>query len=214
MKVHIRCSRLLSLLVLSGTAVPALVGTPSPAADAGGCAVFSAAFGGYQLSASFALDAERHAVISPPACLRAGDLLSIRPLRLNPDEYLVLQKCNRADCTQAKVVRAWNSAGYMGPYPVLTDTIFIEEGVRYLLWMQRVHVPGQGIFSLIERDGPPLVFRPAGMLTAYGDSQRALRAALDRGPEPVKKATQEGSTFVATFEGGSVVRMKALRPGQ
>jgi len=203
--LHIRLVvELLYLLALSSTC----------AAAASECATFSAAPGGYQLSAAFAVDAIKHAVISPPACLRAGDLLSIRPFRLNADEYLVLQKCNSTDCTQAEVIRAWNSSGYMGPYPVLTHKIPIEEGARYLLWMQHVRVAGQGSFTLIERDGPPLVFRPVGALTAYGYVRSALQAALARGPAPVKKAVQERSTFVATFEGGSVVRMQALRPGQ
>lgn len=47
--------------------------------------------GGYQILNQFMVDPERHAVISLPADTHAGDLLRIRPLRLNADEYLVLQ---------------------------------------------------------------------------------------------------------------------------
>lgn len=185
---------------------------PSAAAPQGGCPGFSGTQGGYQVSAAFLVDTERRAVISPPECLRAGDLLSIRPLRLNLDEYLVLQKCEPPDCARAEVVRAWNSRGYMGPYPVPQDNIPVRDGARYLLWMARVPLPGNGSFSLIDRYGPPLVFKPQGRLTAFDYVQRALQATRDRGPETVSKTTQEGTAFVATFKGGSVVRMQALRP--
>lgn len=184
----------------------------SAAAPQASCPGFPRTQGGYQVSAAFSVDTERHAVISAPECLRAGDLLSIRPLRLNLDEYLVLQKCQPPDCAKAEVVRAWNSRGYMGPYPVLQDNIPIQDGVRYLLWMEHVPLPGSGSFSLIDRYGPPLVFKPVGRLTAFDYVQRALQAAKDRGPETVSKTAQEDSALVATFEGGSVVRMQALRP--
>jgi hypothetical protein len=178
------------------------------------CLQSSAERGGYEVSTAFSVDGARHNVIMLPKCLRAGDLLSIRPLRLNQDEYLVLQECKKAACAQAQVVRAWNSGGYMGPYPVLNDKIPIDDGARYLLWMQHVPLPGNGSFRLIDRYGPPLVFKPIGALTAYGYAQSALRAARGRGPERVTKTAQEGTAFVATFQGGSVVRMQALRPAR
>jgi hypothetical protein len=192
-----------------------LSGAASASDGAGeGCAAFAGSQGGYQVSAAFTVDAQRQAVVSPPTCLRAGDLLEIRPLRLNPDEYLVLQKCNPTDCSKAEVVRAWNSSGYMGPYPVLSKKIAVEGAVRYLLWMQHVPIPGNRTFSLIDRYGPPLLFKPQGRLTAFSDVQRALEAARERGPEKVSKTAEEDGAFVATFEGGSVVRLQALRPGQ
>jgi hypothetical protein len=184
------------------------------AAPGSDCPRFSAAQGGYQVSTAFSVDRAHHNLIALPRCLRAGDLLSIRPLRLNPDEYLVLQKCKRSACAQAKVVRAWNANGYMGPYPVLTDKIPIEDGARYLLWMQHVPMPGDGTFRLIDRNGPPLVFKPAGLLTAHGYAQSALEAAKKRGPERITNTVHKGTALVATFQGGSVVRMQALRPGK
>lgn len=178
------------------------------------CPQFSGEQGGYQVATVFSVDGAPHNVITVPKCLRAGDLLSIRPLRLNPDEYLVLQECKRSACSRAQIVRAWNSSGYMGPYPVLTDKIPIEDGARYLLWMQHVPLPGNGSFRLIERYGPPLVFKPAGALTAYGYARSALQNARKRGPERITKTAQAGTEFVVTFQGGSVVRMQALRPGR
>jgi hypothetical protein len=176
------------------------------------CAVFAATSGGYQISTAFDVDAERHAVISPPTCLGNDDLLSIRPLRLNPDDYLILQKCSAQDCSKSEVVRAWNTFGPMGPYPVLTKNIRVERGVRYMLWLQNSPVPGNHTYALIDRYAPPLVFKPVGALT--DSTQRSLKAAAERGPAPVKKSTQRGSDFVVTFKGGSVVWMQALRPEQ
>lgn len=198
---------------LLALALAVAIAARAESAPKAGCANFSKEEGGYRVSAAFSLAGARHNVIAPPACLRAGDLLSIRPLRLNPDEYLVLQKCEASDCAQAEVVRAWNSSGYMGPYPVLTHKVPIQAGARYLLWMQPVPMPGTSSFGLIERYGPPLVFKPLGRLTAYGYAQRALRAATRRGPATITEARREDSTFVATFAGGSVVRIQALRPG-
>ncbi|MGA7540092.1 MAG: hypothetical protein WBW93_15155 [Steroidobacteraceae bacterium] len=190
----------------------AMLAPPAQAAAESGCPRFVAVQGGYAVSAAFSVVGEHHAIIVLPKCLRARDLLSIRPLRLNPDEYLVLQKCKPAACSQAEVVRAWNSSGYMGPYPVLTDKIPVEAGTSYLLWMQHVPIPGTDIFRLIERRGPPLVFKPFGCLTAFPYAQRALQAARKSGPERITNAVRQGGTFVATFQDGSVVRMQALRP--
>jgi len=155
-------------------------------------------------SSAFRIDPDRPGVILPPA----GDLLWIRPLRLNSDEYLILQKCIDADCSKAQVVRAWNAYGYMGPYPVLTNKVWAEPGVRYLLWMQRVPTSGTGSFRLYERDAPPLIFKPAGSRELFYRAD--LKAAQEHGPARITKAQPEGETFVVTFEGGSVVRMQAL----
>jgi hypothetical protein len=150
-------------------------------------------------------------VISPPRCTGGEELLWVRPLRLNSDEYLILQKCTSADCSKAEVVRAWNSSGYMGPYPVLTEMITLKNGARYLLWMQHVPVPGGRSFSEIEREGRPLVFAPVGSLLQIGYAREALAAANARGPTPVQRSEQKDSTYVATFQGGSSVWMRAMR---
>jgi hypothetical protein len=200
------------LLSLSGVApVPGPVAAAAAPEAEGACATFKPGTGGALVSVAFSVDAERHAVISPPQCERGGELLWIRPMRLNPDEYLILQKCVSADCSKAEVVRAWNSYGTMGPYPVLTPKIPLDSGVRYLLWMQRVPVAGNHTFREIEREGRPLVFTPFGSLLELPWAREALEKAASRGPTPVERSEQKDSAYVATFQGGSSVWMRAMR---
>jgi hypothetical protein len=200
---------LISLIAITALALPGVAAAAPGADDA--CETFKPISGGSLASTAFSVDAERHAVISPPRCAAGGELLWIHPLRLNPDEYLILQKCASPDCSQAEVVRAWNNHGTMGPYPVLTPKIPLESGVRYMLWMQRVPVQGNRTFDLIERKGRPLVFAPFGSLLELPWAREALEAAVARGPTPVEHSEQKDSAYVATFEGGSTVWMRAMR---
>ena len=212
MKTH-RSAPLAIVLPLVAAAALALHADASaaPGPD-GACATFKPGSHGSLVSVAFSVDAERHAVISPPQCAERGrELLWIHPLRLNPDEYLILQKCASTDCARAEVVRAWNNQGTMGPYPVLTPKIPLESGVRYLLWMQRVPVPGNRTFKEIERAGRPLVFTPFGSLLELPWAREALAAAAARGPTPVERSEEKDSAFVATFQGGSSVWMRAMR---
>ena len=195
---------LLSVFLLCATRLAASGANPA-GAD------FQGQQGGYLTSSDFKVDPDRPGVIVAPASVRAGDLLRIRPLRLNSDEYLILQKCVDADCSKAQVVRAWNAYGYMGPYPVLTNKVRVQSGVRYMLWLQRVPTKGTGSFKLYERDAPPLTFKPAGSPQLFWVAN--LKAAQEHGPAHIKTAQTEGASFVVTFEGGSVVRMQALRVG-
>jgi hypothetical protein len=125
------------------------------------------------------------------------------------DEYLVLQKCSTADCATAEVVRAWNAAGIMGWYPILSNKVRIEAGASYMLWMQRIPIKGGGAFSLYERDSPPLVFSPSGPARLFAAAN--LKEAQRSGPTPIARSKTEGPAFVATFVGGTVVRMEMLR---
>lgn len=170
---------------------------------------FSSQHGGYQVSTDFTVDAKSHAVISLPGGTRPGDLLSIRPMRLNNDEYLVLQKCLSPDCTEAQVVRAWNASGHMGPDPVTSNKIPIAPDTTYMLWMQRISTKGGNSFSLYEKNSPALVFSPAGSPQIFEASD--LAGARKRGPTRVDRSSKESGAFIAKFEGGSVVRMKLLR---
>jgi hypothetical protein len=170
---------------------------------------FSSEHGGYRVSTDFTVDSKDHGVISLPVGALPGDLLSIRPLRLNNDEYLILQKCNSTDCTEATVVRAWNALGHMGPDPIISNKVPIKAGAHYMLWMQRISTQGGNSFSLYERNSPPLVFRPAGSPQNFLASD--LAGARKRGPTPVDESSKDSGAFIAKFEGGSVVRMKLLR---
>lgn len=172
-------------------------------------APFSQQYGGYLVSTDFSVDAKDHTVISLPVGARPGDLLSIRPLRLNNDEYLILQKCKLPGCTEPQVVRAWNASGHMGPDLVTSNKIPIVRDTTYMLWMQRISTRGGNSFSLYERNSPALVFIPAGSAEAFEASD--LAGARKRGPTPIDRSSQESGVFAAKFEGGSVVRMKLLR---
>lgn len=200
---------ILPLMAITALSLP-MAAAAEPPAD-GACRTFKPGPGGSLISAAFSVDAERHVVISPPQCASGEEVLWIRPLRLNPDEYLILQKCASADCSHAEVVRAWNSYGHMGPYPVLAPQIALESGVRYMLWMQTVPVPGNRTFREIEREGHPLVFAPFGSLLQLPWAREALAAAVARGPTPVERSEQKDSAYVATFRGGSSVWMRAMR---
>ena len=166
-------------------------------------------FGGYLVSTDFSVDSKNHTVISLPPTERRGDLLRIRPLRLNNDEYLILQRCTSQDCSRAQVLRAWNALGHMGPDLVTSNKIPIEPGVRYMLWMQRISTKGGNSFSLYQSSSPPLVFIPEGPAQLFEASD--LRRAREIGPTPVKASSIGGTAFVARFEGGSVVKMQLLR---
>jgi hypothetical protein len=172
-------------------------------------APFSKEYGGYLVSTDFSVDGKDHTVISLPVGARPGDLLSIRPLRLNNDEYLILQTCKLPGCTEAQVVRAWNASGHMGPDLVTSNKIPIARDTTYMLWMQRISTKGGNSFSLYERNSPALVFIPAGSAEIFEASD--LAGARQRGPTPVDRSSQESGVFTAKFEGGSVVRMKLLR---
>jgi hypothetical protein len=98
----------------------------------------------------------------------------------------------------------------MGPYPVISDKVPIEPGFKYMLWMQHISTRGGNSFSLYERSSPPLVFTPAGPAQLFASSD--MKSAREHGPALITKSALEGSAWVATFEGGSVVRMQLLRP--
>jgi hypothetical protein len=168
----------------------------------------SIAYGGYQILAQFNV-APEGTVIRLPSDTAPGDLIWIRPLRLNPDEYLVLQKCAATDCSTGEVVRAWNTAGPMGPLGEINNKLPIKAGMRYMIFMQRIPVRGGGVFPQYKLDSPPLVFSPAGPARLFQASD--VKASREKGLQRVTHTEIRGSEFVATFDGGSVVRLKVLR---
>jgi hypothetical protein len=142
----------------------------------------------------------------PPTATRPGDLLSIRPLRLNGDEYLILQKCTTSDCAEADVVRAWNARGLMSN---VRRKVTIRAGARYMLAMQRNPTKGNQFFTLFADKSTPLEFLLLGPLRlrmspiCRRHERRVLRQSRSQRLTP---------NFLATFEGGSVVRIQLLRP--
>jgi len=195
------------LLALPITATLSALSPIGATAEASSLATETA---GYEVSNAFTIDSQNHSM-SPTEGARTGDLLWIRPLRLNADEYLVLQRCKSADCADAQVVRAWNAYGAMGPLPILSNKIRMDAGATYLIWMQRIAIKGGGTFPKFQSVSAPLTFLPSGSDKLFAAAD--LEGARRRGPTPIAKARQEGRSFVATFQGGSVVRMQMLRAG-
>jgi hypothetical protein len=198
--------------LLPGLVIIATLSVVSPIGAAVETPSFATETAGYKISNAFTIDPKNHSVVSPPEGARAGDLLWIRPLRLNADEYLVLQRCKSADCSDAQVVRAWNAYGAMGPLPILSNKVRMEAGATYMIWMQRIPIKGGGTFPQFKRDSAPLAFAPSGPARLFAAAD--LDGARQRGPTPVAKASQEGRSFITTFQGGSVVRMQMLRAGE
>lgn len=83
-------------------------------------APYASLHGGYVVSGDFKVDPRMPSVIFPAQALVKDDILSIRPLRLSDDEYLVLQECASSDCREASLVRVWNAGGAMTPPPCRT----------------------------------------------------------------------------------------------
>ena len=91
---------LASLVARAQTTLPAVKVT-APA--------YSSQHGGYLISGDFKVDPRMPAVVFPAQALVKDDILSIEPIRLQDNEYLVLQECASADCHQASLVRFWKS---------------------------------------------------------------------------------------------------------
>ncbi len=171
--------------------------------------------GGYVVSGNFKVDPHMPYVVFPARALVKGDILSVRPLRLNDDEYLVLQECAAAHCTRAHLVRVWNYSGALTPVGNSDYRIWIRHENKYFIWLMRLPdisfsdctdcPTGFTQFQLIS---PPLVLIPAGRAAAYH------RIELDDPdnvhPIPVKSYKHEGATFVVTFASGSVVRIRRM----
>jgi len=172
--------------------------------------------GGYVISSDFQVDPKMSAVIFPTVALAEGDLLSVQPLRLADDEYLVLQECASADCTHTQILRVW------GPFGATTgahdpNRLIISHDGKYFLWMAKIEAgpapPEAGLwFKEFEKFGSPLILEPIGLLSAYSKPQ--IEAAQAAGPVRVRAAERQGSSFVATFETGTVVRLKRMRPAE
>jgi hypothetical protein len=172
--------------------------------------------GGYVVSGDFKVDPRMPTVVFPAEALVQDDILSIKPLNLADDEYLVLQECASADCSQARIVRIWNASGETSSVQSNAGRIWIKHENKYFIWLKRIP---QGLvntrcvgcpshFTSFAQVSPPLTIVPNGELAAQGGA--ALVAAQNADPIPVETQTHEGATFVVTFAGGSVVRIRRM----
>lgn len=171
--------------------------------------------GGYVISGNFRIDPRMPNLVFPARALVKDDILSVQPVHLTDDEYLVLQECATSDCSEARLVRVWNADGAATAYGNSENRIWITHENKYWIWLQRLpdlsghECTGCGFhyhrFALLS---PPMTLVPTGQLAA-ATSER-LRVAESRGPVPVQAQLHESSIFVVTFQGGSTVRLKRM----
>ncbi|MEO6690221.1 MAG: hypothetical protein ABIN56_13995 [Dokdonella sp.] len=207
--VHFLCP---ALLCLAFPATQAIAQVILPEVTVNGD-IHDERHGGYVISGDFQVDARMSSVIFPSVALDKGDILSVQPLRLADDEYFVLQECISGDCRRAQVVRVW------GPFGATTEfhdsnRLSIPHDGKYFLWMEQLKPgpapPDVGVwFTQFDTYSPPLVLNPIGRLATYSATQ--IAQAQNAGPVHVKAVEREGSTFVATFATGAVVRIKRMR---
>ena len=171
--------------------------------------------GGYVISSDFRVDPRMPSVVFPAQALQQDDILSIRPVHLNPDEYLVLQECAQADCAQAANVRVWNSAGAVNTYVgANSERIWIKHENKYFIFLKRLPLVtgacgGCGdSFTSFEPLSPPMTLYPSGQAARMMQAKLAEHA--DDPAIPVESQTHEESEYVVRFEGGSTVRIKRM----
>jgi hypothetical protein len=199
-------------LSLFNLAAPAQVNLPGVTVTA---PAYTEHHGGYLISGDFKVDPRMPYVAYPAQALVRDDILSIQPVHLGEDEYLVLQECAVADCREARIVRVWNAGGATGPIRHSENRIWIRHENKYFIWLMRLpEVPvdrscGQcgSYFTTFDPVSPPLTLIPGGALAARG---RAESQAGEQGPLPVRTQAHEGATFVITFAGGSTVRIRRM----
>lgn len=186
---------------------------------------FSSQHGGYLISGDFKVDPRMPTVVFPAQALIKGDILSVEPMSLQDDEYLVLQECASTDCREASIVRFW-TADNIGGEDMRYNRVRITHENKYFLWLKRLpEISGQscgqgwlkfsndttecgGHFTSFQQISPPLVLIPTGDLVAF--HQLALQQAERSDPVRVNQQAHEGSTYVVTYEGGSVVRVQRM----
>ncbi|WP_233842408.1 hypothetical protein [Dyella sp. 2HG41-7] len=172
--------------------------------------------GGYLISGDFQTNPHIPSVVFPAQALVADDLLSVDPVHLADDDYLVVQECASADCSQASIVRVWNAGGAATAFQNDENRILIKHENKYWIWVE--HFPEPSTFGCddcqyhyytrFEPFSPPMVLMPSGELAA--DNKDALLTARTEDHVQVKSQSHEGSTFVVTYDDGSTVRIRRM----
>jgi hypothetical protein len=201
------CALLLPCTLLAQTTLPG-VNVTAPA--------YTSHHGGYLISGDFKTSPHLPSVVFPAQPLVAGDILSVEPVHLADDEYLVLQECATADCQQASIVRVWTANGAVTAVQNSGDRILIQHENKYWLWLKRLPEPPAMAcgpqcgthYNSFAAFSPPMTLVPTGVLAAY--SKDALLVAENQDPVAVAAQDHEGSTFVVTYAGGSTVRIRRM----
>jgi hypothetical protein len=215
---------LLSLSCLVFVSLAASAQTTLPAVNVN-APPYSSQHGGYLISGDFKVDPRMPSVVFPGQALVKDDILSIEPVHLQDNEYLILQECASADCHEASLVRYWSSAD-VGGDNTRHNRVRITHENKYFISLKRLpDVSGQscgqgwlkfdpnatkcgGHFTTFQQISPPLMLIPTGELAAY--HQEVLQKAIQADPVQVAQQTHEGSTYAVTYEGGSTVRVRRM----
>jgi hypothetical protein len=171
--------------------------------------------GGYLISGDFKTDPHIPSVVFPSQALVKDDVLSVEPVYLADTDYLVVQECATADCSMASIVRVWNADGAKTATRNSEDRIQIQHENKYWIWVKRFPEAflagcdncGEH-YNNFEPFSPPMVLVPTGQLAAMNKDQ--LTAARTEDPVQIQSQTHEGSTFVVTYEGGTIVRIRRM----
>ena len=171
--------------------------------------------GGYLISGDFKSDPRIPSVVFPSQPLVKDDVLSVEPVHLADTDYLVVQECATADCSTASIVRVWNADGATTAVRNSEDRIQIQHENKYWIWVKRFPEAllsgcdncGEH-YSNFEPFSPPMVLVPTGQLAAMNKDE--LAAARTQDPVQIESQTHEGSTYVVTYEGGSIVRIRRM----
>jgi hypothetical protein len=171
--------------------------------------------GGYLISGDFKTDPRIPSVVFPSQALVKDDVLSVEPVHLADTDYLVVQECATADCTVASIVRVWNADGAKTAVRNSEDRIQIQHENKYWIWVK--HFPeafsagcdncGEH-YNSFEPFSPPMVLVPSGQLAAMNKDE--LAAARAEEPVQIESQTHDGSTFVVTYDGGTIVRIRRM----
>ncbi len=209
-------------LALATLAVSAQTNLPAVRVTA---PAYSSQHGGYLISGDFKVDPRMPSVVFPAQALVKNDILSIEPVHLQDNEYLVLQECASADCRVASVVRIWNSND-IGGGDARYNRVWITHENKYFIWLKRLpEVSGAscgqgwlrfdpratrcgGHFTTFQQLGPPLMLVPSSTLSAF--HRDALQKAMQQAPVLVAQQRHEGSTYVVIYQGGSTVRISRM----
>jgi hypothetical protein len=209
-----KCLSALAALIVSG-GVAAQTNLPRVTVTA----PYSSQHGGYLISGDFKVDPRMPYVAFPAQALVQDDILSVEPVHLQDNDYLVVQECAVADCSLARIVRVWNAVGAQTNTRNSENRIWIRHENKYFIWIKRLPDVSSVIncdstgncpahFSTFNPVSPPLQLIANGILSQQYQAQ--LAEAEEKPPLVVVKQAHEGSTFVITYEGGSTVRIRRM----
>ena len=178
---------------------------------------YTSRHGGYLVSGDFKTDPRIPSVVFPSQPLVTDDVLSVEPVYLADDDYLVVQECASADCSRASLVRVWHPGGVATAIQNDPNRILIRHENKYWIWVKRLPLAStmgcadcndQHYYTSFVPFSPPMVLVPSGELAAY--NRDALQIARTEDPVQVKTQSHEGSTFVVTYADGSTVRIRRM----